>query len=161
MTGSHVLWHTRSSWQTHHTGLLCHALCHAFFVAICISAKHSPLSIFQLSFSTNHFSTVTRVWKKNSEVSWFFLEELNDWMNYSFHIQRYFEFWDMYPYIDMSRLSIGTLTKWGHMTHVTQCHIMSRDVHVKFRDSLVTSSSTLFTNLNIWSLKKIFKVSDS
>ena len=46
MTGSHVLWHTRSSWQTHHTGLLCHALCHAFFVAICISAKHSPLSIF-------------------------------------------------------------------------------------------------------------------
>ena len=72
----------------------------------------------------------------------------------------------MYPYIDMFRLSIGTLTKskWGHMTHVTQCHIMSRDVHVKFRDSLVTSSSTLFTNLNTFDRQRkhsksvIFKI---
>ena len=79
------------------------------------------------------------------------------------HLKIYLEFWIfifwLYPYIDMFRLSIGTLTtsKWGTQTHVTQCHIMSRDSHVKFRDSLVTSSSTLFTNLNIWSPKKTFK----
>ena len=55
----------------------------------------------------------------------------------------------------MFRLSIGTLT--------TPCEghrLMSCDSHVKFRDSLVTSSSTLFTNLNIGSPKKTFKVSD-
>ena len=159
MTGSHVLWHPRSSWQTHHTGyFVTHSVTHSLWQSA--SPQNTLLSaFFNLSISIYHFSIVTRVWKKYSRFRDSFLE---NWI-YSFHIQIYFEFWDMYPYIDMFRLSIGTLTKskWGHMTHVTQCHIMSRDVHVKFRDGLVTSSSTLFTNLNIWSLKKTFKVSDS